>query len=76
MNKLFLILFADDQVVFAKSPDTLQSFFNDIGNYCQLWDLKINTNKTKAMIFEKRIRTNYDFNINNTALELIDSFKC
>ena len=46
-----------------------------IENYCQLWDLKINTNKTKAMIFEKGRRTHYDFYINNTALELVDSFK-
>ena len=73
--KLFLILFADDQVVFAKSPDTLQSLLNDIENYSQLWDIKINTNKKNAMIFEKGRRTHYDFYINNTALELVDSFK-
>ena len=73
--KLFLILFVDDQVVFAKSPDTLQSLLNDIENYCQFWDLKINTDKTKAMNFEKGRRTHYDFYINNTALELVDSFK-
>ena len=28
--KLFLILFADDQVVFAKSPQSLPSLLNDI----------------------------------------------
>ena len=28
--KLFLILYADDQVVFASSPQTLQSLLNDI----------------------------------------------
>ena len=34
--KLFLILYADDQVVFAKSPETLQSMLTDIENYCRL----------------------------------------
>ena len=51
--KLFLILFADDQVLFATSPNTLQLLLSDLETYCQLWGLKINTNKTKAMIFEK-----------------------
>ena len=60
--KLFLILFADDQVVFTKSPQSLQSMLNDIENYCETWRLKINTctSKTKIMIFEKGRRTNYD----------------
>ena len=51
--KLFLILFADDQVVFAKSPQALQSLLSDIENYCTAWGIKININKTKAMIFEQ-----------------------
>ena len=51
--KIFLILFADDQVLFAKSPETLQSLLTDLENYCQLWGLKINTSKTKAMISKR-----------------------
>ena len=39
--KLFLILFADDQVLFATSPETLQSLLTDLENYCQLFGLKI-----------------------------------
>ena len=73
--KLFLILFADDQVVFAKSPQALQSMLNDIENYCETWRLKINTSKTKAMIFEKGRRTHYDFYIYNTVIDVVDSFK-
>ena len=73
--KLFLILYADDQVVFATSPQTLQSLLTDIENYCRIWGLKINTSKTKAMIFERGKRTHYDFFINNNILDLVDSFK-
>ena len=42
--KLFLILFADDQVVFAKSPLLL---LKDIENYCNELVIHINTSKTK-----------------------------
>ena len=73
--KLFLILYADDQVAFAKLPETLQKILTDIENYCTMWGLKINTQKTKAMIFEKGRRTHHDFYIYNTALEVVGSFK-
>ena len=32
--KLFLVLFADDKVLFYTSPTTLQSMLNDIKTYC------------------------------------------
>ena len=73
--KLFLVLYADDQVVFAKSPATLQLLLNDIEQYCRLWGLKINTSKTKSMIFERGRHTNYTFYLNNIALETVNSFK-
>ena len=74
--KLFLILFADDQVLFATSPNTLQLLLSDLETYCQLWGLKINSNKTKAMIFEKgRQATYFDFYIYGTAIEIVDHFK-
>jgi hypothetical protein len=73
--KLFLLLYADDQVLFAKSPETLQHILNDIQQYCNIWGLKINTSKTKAMIFEKGRHTTYNFYINNTQIELVNSFK-
>ena len=41
--ELFLMLYADDAVVFAKSPESLQSILNDIELYCNTWGLKINT---------------------------------
>ena len=74
--ELFLMLYADDAVVFAKSPESLQSILNDIELYCNTWGLKINTAKTKAMIFEtSRHATQYDFYINNVKLEVVKSFK-
>ena len=51
-ENLFILLFADDTVLFAQTPTALQSLLNDLPNFCQNWGLKINTNKTKVMIFE------------------------
>ena len=73
--QLFLMLYADDAVVFAKSPEVLQSILADIESYCNIWGLKINTAKTKAMIFEKGRHSHFDFYLNNVRLEVVTSFK-
>ena len=62
-------------MLFATSLETLQSLLSDLETYCQLWGLKINTNKTKAMIFEKGRRTDFDFIIYNTKIEIVDQCK-
>ena len=60
--KLFLIMFAVNQVLFATSPTSLQPMLNVIETYCNTCKLKINVNKTKVVIFEKSTRhTHYDF---------------
>ena len=62
--KLFLLGYADDQVLFSTSPTTLQSMLNDIELYCNVWGLKININKTKLLIFEKAGRhSNYNLEL-------------
>lgn len=73
--QIFMLLYADDAVVFARSPEVLQSILNDIESYCTTWGLKINTVKTKAMIFEKGRHTSFDFYLNNTKLDIVTSFK-
>ena len=74
--KLHLILFTDDQVLFEKSPTSLQSMLNEKETYCPVWDLKINVSKTKVLIFEKSSRhTHYYFYLQNETLEIVTSFK-
>ena len=72
--QLFLLLFADDAVVFSRDPNTLQSILNNIENYCISCGLKLNTNKTKIMSFEARRPTQYDFYIYNKRIEIVESF--
>ena len=73
--KYFLLLYADDQALFATSPNALQSMINDLVNYCDTWGLKINTQQTKVMLFEKGRPSRHDFYIYNTAIEVVNSFK-
>ena len=73
--QLFMLLYADDAVVFAKSPEALQSILNDLELDCATWGLNINISKTKVMIFEKGRHTNHDFYLNNVKLEMVSSFK-
>ena len=35
--KIFLLLYADDQVIFGKSPEAVQPMLEDIEHYCNIW---------------------------------------
>lgn len=72
---LFMLLYADDAVLFAKSAETLQNMLTKLHEYSTLWDLKVNTEKTKIMIFERGRKTNVDLYYSITLLEVIDNFK-
>ena len=72
---LFMLQYADDAVFFAKSAESLQNMLNKLHEYSALWELRVNTDKTKIMIFEKGRKTNIDIFYNNTLLEVMDNFK-
>ena len=51
---------------------------NAVSNYCELWKLKINVNKTKIIRFAKKKNGNpnnqYDFWLNGEKLEIVDDY--
>ena len=51
--KLYLLLYADDTVIFAESPDELQVALGRMKSYCDIWNLQVNTSKTKVVVFTK-----------------------
>ena len=53
---LILLLFADDMAIIGKSPGEVQKHLDLVSNYCKCWGLKVNTDKTKIMVFRKRGR--------------------
>ena len=71
----FLLLFADDMVLFSKDPMELQSLLDKLYAFSTEWGLKVNTRKTKVCVFENR-RTQIDqrWLIHGEPLEIVDSF--
>ena len=52
--KLYILLYADDTVIFAESKEELQAALNAMYLYCKSWDLEVNPTTTKVTIFCKR----------------------
>ena len=51
--KMYIILYADDTVILAKSPTELQLSLDAMQSYCNIWKSNINTSKTKIVIFSR-----------------------
>ena len=74
--KLYVLLYADDTIIMAESPEELQDALNALGIYCHKWHLKINVDKTKIIKFQKR-RSNVtppEFVLNGQKVELVDNY--
>ena len=72
---LFILLYADDVVPFGMSPQILQQMLSNLNEYSASWDLNVNTDKTKIMIFENGRKTTIMFKYGDTPLETVESFK-
>lgn len=73
-----VLLYADDLVLLAENPFTLQLQINRLNTFCEKWGLAINTSKTKVMIFETRQRRRLpeeNWQLNNIAIEVVQEFK-
>ena len=46
--KLFLLLYADDSVIFAENPEELQLGISQANEYCGKWDLKRNPKNVRT----------------------------
>ena len=74
--KLFLLLYADDIVIFSENAVGLQNGLDILHDYCQKWKLSVNPNKSKFMVFRKggRLPQNLQFHYGTTVLEIINKF--
>ena len=58
MLTIYLILFADDFVLFTTDAASLQSQINELAKYSGSWDLKINVKKNKFGFLKKESKIN------------------
>ena len=75
---LYLILFADDMVIFSDTPEGLQLSLSldRLHRYCDSWNLTVNSDKTKVMVFRKggRLSNNEQWFYNGVTLEIVNQF--
>ena len=75
MLKLYLLLYADDTVILTEDAAELQCALEGLYNYCNEWDLKVNTLKTKVVIFSKgKIRKKPVFKFGNETVQIVDDY--
>ena len=73
--KLFTLLYADDTLILSKSPDDLQNALNALSEYCNMWSLHVNLEKTKIVVFSRgKIRKIPSFQLNNQTLSVVDDY--
>ena len=67
---MYTLLYADDTLVFAESPEDMQLALNEVNSYCNRWGLSVNQTKTKVVIFSKgKVRKEFNFKIGNIAID-------
>ena len=76
MLNIFLIMYADDMVLLAEKPEGLQKMINSLFNYTQNWNLTVNTNKTKIVVFRNggKLRDNEKWYFNGCKLDVVNEF--
>ena len=51
--RLYVLLYADDTIAMAETPEELQKALVAVHKYCALWKLTVNTTKTEIVIFSR-----------------------
>ena len=70
------IMFADDLVILADSSEGLKQSLSVLQEFCKVWQLSINAEKTKVMVCSKvSLSTQYRFYINDKEIEIVPSIK-
>jgi hypothetical protein len=70
------LLYADDMVLLSQTEEGLQRSLNGLSKYCKEWNLTVNIDKTKVLVFNKPgrlIKTTVNFN--NKQIENVTNYK-
>ena len=74
---IFLLLFADDIVLFSSTVAGLQNLIIELERYCDKYKLNVNSDKTKVIVFKKggRLAKNEKWLYKGKELECLKSYK-
>ena len=75
--KLFVLLFADDLVLFAETVIELQRMINRLAVYCDTWHIKVHVLKTKVIVFRNGgpLRNYERWKFKDSNLEVVTYYK-
>lgn len=73
---LFLLLYADDTVIFSESVAGLQKMLDTLNLYADKWKLEVNVSKTKMVVFRNGGKIKYYEKCfyNDVELDIVDVF--
>ena len=73
--QIFLLLFADDTVLFSYSVNGLHILLNKLHEYCKAWNITVNASKTVAMVCKLGARMDkVDLFYDNKKLDTVKQF--
>ena len=75
--KLFILLYADDTILLAENENDLQVQLNLLNDYCEVNKLKVNSSKTKVLVFARskcRVKNLPDFIFGDRILETVEDY--
>ena len=72
------LMYADDIVLFSETIDGMQLMINRLGVYCNRWNLEVNLQKSKMMIFRGgggRYSRNEKWKYNGQTVDIVREYK-
>jgi hypothetical protein len=73
-KKISCLMYADDLVLMSKSSQGLSKLLKGVENYCNKWQLTVNTDKTKVLVARKRKTDLNSWYIYGKKIEVVKSF--
>ena len=71
--RLHVLLYADDTIVMAETPEQWLNALNAVSDYCSQWNLTVNNSKTNIVIFSRgKVRRYSDFVFGSDKLDVVD----
>ena len=73
---LYLLMYADDTVIFSESVSGLQNMLVSLQSYTEKWSLAVNVTKTKVMVFRNggNVRPQESLLYNGEEIDIVDEF--
>ena len=70
------LLYADDLIMMSNFAEGLQTYIDNLEEYCKKWHLTINTVESKIIIFNEsgKILRDYNFVHKNRKMEIVQYF--